>query len=209
MTKRPKKKKQIRGEYTRLCLLQAARALIIEKGYEGVSVKELTQRAGVSIGSFYHHFKDKEDLLVQAIDEDSLVLRQFLREMRTLPADLSMEERSLRASRMLVGFIEKHFSVAIHFFAGLEKLPPKAREIIQEDLRRYREEMMHDLESAVEIGLMQPFDTKLASEAIYGALVQLLLVCFRDPKIDREAIIQAMALTSVGILRAMSGTMTP
>jgi len=208
MTRIPRKK-QVRGEYTRLGLLQTAKVLMAEKGYEGVSVNELTQRAGVSVGSFYHHFKDKEDLLVQAIDDDSLVLRQFLREMRTLPVSLSQEERALKASRMIVDFVDKHSSAASHFFLGIEKLPLKARQIIQEDLRHYREEMIQDLESAVEAGLMAPFDIKLTSEAIYGAVVQLLLLRIRDPEIDREPIIQAITLACMGILRAMSGTMTP
>jgi len=206
---RIQRKKQVRGEYTRLRLLQATKEIMAEKGYGSVSVNELTQRAGVSVGSFYHHFKDKEDLFVQAVDDDSLVLRQFFREMRTLPANLSQEERVLKAIRMLVDFVDKHSSTASHFLLGIEKFPLKARQIIQEDMHRYREEMIQDLETAVETGLMAPFDIKLTSAALYGAVVQLLLLRLRDPKIDREALSQAITRASLGIMRAMGGTMTP
>ena len=49
-------------------LLDAALALIREKGYASTTVDELCGRAGVAKGSFFHHFKDKEALAVAAAD---------------------------------------------------------------------------------------------------------------------------------------------
>lgn len=47
-------------------LLDAALALIREKGYAATTVDELCARAGVAKGSFFHHFDDKEALGVAA-----------------------------------------------------------------------------------------------------------------------------------------------
>jgi len=49
-------------------LLDAALAVIREKGYVATTVDELCARAGVAKGSFFHHFKDKEALAVAAAD---------------------------------------------------------------------------------------------------------------------------------------------
>jgi TetR/AcrR family transcriptional repressor of nem operon len=49
-------------------LLDAALALIREKGYASTTVDKLCGRAGVAKGSFFHHFKDKEALAVAAAD---------------------------------------------------------------------------------------------------------------------------------------------
>ncbi|HUK60337.1 MAG TPA: TetR/AcrR family transcriptional regulator [Stellaceae bacterium] len=49
-------------------LLDAAVAVIREKGYAATTVDELCARAGVAKGSFFHHFKDKEALGVAAAD---------------------------------------------------------------------------------------------------------------------------------------------
>lgn len=49
-------------------MLDAAVGAIREKGYASASVDQLCARAGVSKGSFFHHFKTKEDLAVAAAD---------------------------------------------------------------------------------------------------------------------------------------------
>ena len=54
---------QTRGERTQSALLDAAEELIVEKGIEGASISDIAKRAGSSIGSVYHHFKDKKALL--------------------------------------------------------------------------------------------------------------------------------------------------
>ena len=38
-------------------------------GYEALSIKNICEEAGVSNGSFYHHFKTKDDLLSYYIEE--------------------------------------------------------------------------------------------------------------------------------------------
>jgi len=44
-------------------IVEAARALIAEKGHEGVTVPELVARAGCSVGCFYGHFDGKDGVL--------------------------------------------------------------------------------------------------------------------------------------------------
>jgi AcrR family transcriptional regulator len=47
----------------RQTLLAAAKSLIAEAGIEGLSLRKLAERAGVSRTAPYHHFSDKNDLL--------------------------------------------------------------------------------------------------------------------------------------------------
>jgi AcrR family transcriptional regulator len=47
---------------TREKLLEAAEVLFVKKGYEGVSVRDLTEAAGVNVAAINYHFKGKKDL---------------------------------------------------------------------------------------------------------------------------------------------------
>jgi AcrR family transcriptional regulator len=49
----------------RQALLDAARELFTERGYSHVKVADVVARAGVSTGSFYHHFGAKQDLYTE------------------------------------------------------------------------------------------------------------------------------------------------
>ena len=49
-------------------LRNALLELIGEKGYESVTIQEITDRADLSRATFYLHYKDKDELLVSALE---------------------------------------------------------------------------------------------------------------------------------------------
>lgn len=58
-----------RIQRTRRALRQALLDLIKEKGYDSIAVEEITQRANLGRATFYLHYKDKEDLLIDIFSE--------------------------------------------------------------------------------------------------------------------------------------------
>jgi TetR/AcrR family transcriptional regulator, fatty acid metabolism regulator protein len=58
----PLKRKQ-RAVESRSRIYEAAIAVIVEKGFEAASIKDIVARAGVSVGAFYHHFASKDAIL--------------------------------------------------------------------------------------------------------------------------------------------------
>lgn len=56
---------------TKSRIIDAAITLITEKGADSVTVRNVCAAADLSIGTFYHHFRDKDDLLMYFLRESS------------------------------------------------------------------------------------------------------------------------------------------
>lgn len=65
-----------RADTTRESIVQAARELVVEHGYDYVSIGDVLQRAGVSRGGLYHYFSGKRELMaavLEAVERDFAV----------------------------------------------------------------------------------------------------------------------------------------
>jgi AcrR family transcriptional regulator len=75
-------------------LVKAAKKLMWERGYEGVSPRDLLEESGAGQGSLYHHFKGKMDLASVALGEVSDEMCELARE--TVGTDGSALDRVFR-----------------------------------------------------------------------------------------------------------------
>ncbi|MBN3787995.1 TetR/AcrR family transcriptional regulator [Burkholderia sp. Ac-20353] len=72
-------------------LITQTQALLWERGYIGTSPKAIQERALVGQGSMYHHFKDKADLALAAIERSSEEMQREVNDI--LSADGTAIER--------------------------------------------------------------------------------------------------------------------
>lgn len=76
-------KQQLKSRETKTRIFNAAKRILQKQGYEELSIKNICEEAGVSNGSFYHHFKTKDDLLSYYIEEQPSINPDLL----DLPSD--------------------------------------------------------------------------------------------------------------------------
>lgn len=76
-------KQQLKSRETKTRIFNSAKRILQKQGYEELSIKNICEEAGVSNGSFYHHFKTKDDLLSYYIEE----LPSINPDLLELPAD--------------------------------------------------------------------------------------------------------------------------
>ena len=62
------KKEDRRIGRTRKLMHEALMALIVEKGYEAVTVQDILDRADVGRSTFYAHYRDKDELLLSGFE---------------------------------------------------------------------------------------------------------------------------------------------
>jgi hypothetical protein len=70
------KKEDRRIGRTRKMMHEALMALIVEKGYESVTVQDILDRADLGRSTFYSHYRSKDELLLSGFDH----LRTMLEE---------------------------------------------------------------------------------------------------------------------------------
>ncbi len=54
---------------TRQRLIQATLQLVLDKGFDAISIQDITDKADLGRGTFYIHFKDKEEVVWTAFEE--------------------------------------------------------------------------------------------------------------------------------------------
>lgn len=69
-----------RGEKTRRALLEAAEEVFAEYGWEAASIVKITERAGVSQGTFYRYFVSKQAIFDELVDDLNRRVRRAMAE---------------------------------------------------------------------------------------------------------------------------------
>ncbi len=94
--------RQLAAQQTRKKIINAAKALIAEKGFENTSIDDIAKKAGVSTGSFYTYFKKKEDVVEELNKTDFYRLAEIANAME----DKDLTERLRFYCRNFLGNIE-------------------------------------------------------------------------------------------------------
>lgn len=74
---------------TRRLLREALTALILEKGYDAVTIEDITRRADLGRTTFYLHYRDKEHLFLESIEQNA---DELARQIGQIPAELLFNE---------------------------------------------------------------------------------------------------------------------
>jgi AcrR family transcriptional regulator len=124
---------------TRAALRDALIALILEQGWDEISIQHICVRAGVGRSTFYTHFADKEELLLVGFDDLRRLLRQTskaaLRTGQGLSFAHGLLEHAHENRRLFRALVGKRSSQAVQKrFLQLvlelteEELTPRVRE---------------------------------------------------------------------------------
>ncbi|XAH22381.1 TetR/AcrR family transcriptional regulator [Xylophilus sp. GW821-FHT01B05] len=99
-----------KSELIREALLRSAAEVVGELGYADASITMITQRAGVAQGTFYNHFKSRQDILDKLLPDVGEHMISHVRKKASGRGEFAeLEERSFRA---FFSFIKQtpHFS---------------------------------------------------------------------------------------------------
>jgi len=92
---------------TRHLLEEACIALILEKGYEAVTIQDILDRANVGRSTFYSHYRDKEELLMSRFEALQQAFEEHARAvLENQPHDTLDPQRVSNLPMMLIKYME-------------------------------------------------------------------------------------------------------
>lgn len=175
------------SEATRAALLDAALALFTEHGYADAPTEEIVQRAGVTRGALYHHFKDKQDLFRAVFDR---LDQEFT--LRVAGASASAGGDVWR--RLMAGvdaFLEACTEPSIRRIILLDAPAVLSLEAYREVEARYGLALVRGaLENAMEAGVIERQPAEPLAHLVLGVLHEagLLIATADDPAAARPQV---------------------
>lgn len=152
---------------TRTRILQEAARLFTEKGYETTSVQDLAEALGLSKAALYHHFRSKEEILLEI---SLLALKGLVRAGEEALKVEDPKEALLAFMTAHARYFEENRPFFVAMLQGLESLSPEGRAKTVALRDRHEGNLRAILRRGVEEGAFRPVDVALAGRAVLSLL---------------------------------------
>lgn len=169
----PKRRAKLRkAETTRGEILAAAGQLFAEKGYSECNLRELADRVGMKAGSFYYHFKSKEQILDELLGASiAMVSDAVTQAVADLGAAAPVRDRIAAAMRAHITAFLSGDNNSASFMRVWEHLPPTLKRRKREERRAYAQ-IWHELiaEGMREGEIRDDMDIRLLVPFVIGTM---------------------------------------
>lgn len=191
-----------RARRTRQALHQSLMQLIVERGYDAVTVADIADAANVGRSTFYTHFTDKEDLLLSAAaNMRAIILQQHAVEGARSPTP---EAKALGFSH----FMTEHLYEQRQLFRALMKGP--AGPIIMGVMSNVLRDLVRDELKHMGVPTQGSLPREMVTQFIVGSYQSVVMSWLERGAKEKPAVVSAgfAALMTSGLRGALSGVGT-
>jgi AcrR family transcriptional regulator len=158
---------------TKVRILSAAARLFAERGYDGVSVRDIVAVAAVNLGAITYHFGSKEGLFGEVLKDKLSPIRRKGEEIMasSLPPDRKLHAMVAMYARHVLHEEPELRIMFSEMLLGGTRLPPAAEAGI-----RWRNAMFAKLvRQGIKQGIFRPCDVECAAWNFFGMLSAYIL----------------------------------
>jgi AcrR family transcriptional regulator len=161
-------KRETTKAQNRAAILEAAREVFAELGYDAAGVRDVIRRTDLASGTFYNYFPDKEAVFRAVMDETAQEIRVRLRAVRA--SARTLEQFVGDAYRTWFEFLVSDRMV----FELMQRNAGPIRALFGDPiLGSGVDELVQDLRSAIDRGDVPPLDAEYMAGAMAGAALEL------------------------------------
>ena len=153
----------------RRAILDAGLLVFSSIGYERATIMDVVEASGLSVGTLYNHFGDKDTIFAE-------IIGMLVRDVRAV----------LNASRSKAYDLESFVMGAFLAYSELMEQHPKMQQLISKNSNAFRQfvsteseliglvnDLQQDMQSAVDAGLIPDFPVNLMTSAMMGASIEI------------------------------------
>jgi len=172
--KKKANKRQPSQEDRRERILDVARALFEEKGYQGATTAQIAAAAGVPEGTLFEDFRTKRDLAFALLERDIEVYLDFLElQLRGIEGALNRIRKFIWSH--LYTWQRRRF-IARFLILEVRQDPGFYQSHAHDLMRRYDQDFMGLLQEGIEEGnIRADVDTEMVRNMIFGGIEQTAL----------------------------------
>lgn len=172
----PKTQPRTQSLDSREALIDAAKRVFAVKGYDGATVKDLSDAAGVNVSLVSYHFGGKEGLYRTCLTNFGEIHVEMVE--RLLGQVRNKEDFSLRLrlfAEELVAIHHRDNDTCRIIYRGMETLDPITTDVFKKVFYRIFEALHKFMRSAQKAGIIrEDLDPELISGFMFGSLVHTL-----------------------------------
>lgn len=172
---------EARKDARRKLLLDAATRMFGDYGYHGATVPMIVAEANSSVGSFYMHFRNKEDIFAAVLEGLGERIAELLTELRTSQPDPIL--RISQAVESLFLFLAENPREARILIVESSGLSGRLEKIRRAILQAQAEQTRHTIASAPEV--FSVGDALVAARCLVGAVYEALCSWLEQPELQR------------------------
>jgi AcrR family transcriptional regulator len=163
---------------TRARLLEGAAALFRSLGYDDTTLADISGYAGIGRTTVYEYFVDKEDLLVNLVEEKVPAVLDDL--LQGLPSELSTRERLGELIIRSLEYVSGEDALGSSLMRQLPALSPEAQARIGAAHAPIHEEIERLCTAGITSGELQPFDPADMGHLVFALVMAASQGLIRD-----------------------------
>lgn len=172
---------------TRTLILDAARELFEEHGWDGTTMREVASMAGVGLGTIFSHFPDKGALLIAALLED--LARTDSEILASLPTDAPIKDQIMHVAAAGFGYWCARPALSATLLREMYFITGAWADNRRQETDRFIHFIYQLLESFRDRGeIRSNIDLRVTAEALYTIYVGSLVRAAGDNHFDADAL---------------------
>jgi TetR/AcrR family transcriptional regulator, cholesterol catabolism regulator len=154
--------------HRRHAILDAVAQLMLGKGFQELSMREISQAAGIGKSTLYDYFPSKDDILIAFVAEEVRHITVLAQEI--ISQDLSPVEKIRRIMLRQLEYMVANKHLYMQFSFEIQRLSYASQQRIQQHRHAYQDMLCHLIEEGIQTGEFRAVNPLLAMRGMFAFL---------------------------------------